>query len=324
MSGECYEDEAAARRDEARSWVIRLASGRITEQDGAAFRRWHAADPAHARAFSEAKRQWQVIGEAAAEFAARPTQPARDLSRQPARPSRRWVLGGAAAAACAGAVAMRPPFDLWSPVLDLSSDFHTGIGETRMVAVSDDVSVQLSTRSRLALQSDKSNDLRVALLGGEATIASQSRPITVSAGDGEARAAMGRFNLRNDDGEVRVTCLEGQTEVSCAGRRITLQPRQQARYDSRGVSAPTTIDPDDLTAWQRGMLVFRDQSLRDMVAEINRYRAGRIVLLNRSLGNKPVVVASFHIDRLNDVVAQIEALYGARARHLPGGVVLLS
>jgi ferric-dicitrate binding protein FerR (iron transport regulator) len=36
------------------------------------------------------------------------------------------------------------------------------------------------------------------------------------------------------------------------------------------------------------------------------------------------VVASFHLDRLDEVVAQIEALYGARARHLPGGIVLLS
>lgn len=324
MSDECYQDETAAVRDEARSWVVRISSGRLTVQDGVAFRRWHAANAAHARAFAEAKQHWQTVGQAAAALAA---EAAIKLDRGPRKPavlSRRWVLGAAAAAACAGVVAVRPPFDLWSPVLDLSSDFHTGIGETRTIAVSDNVSVQLSTRSRLALQSDRSDDLRIALLGGEATVASQLRPITVSAGMGEASATTGRFNLRNDDGVVRVTCLEGLTQVSCAGRQTTLQPRQQIRYDASGASSPTTIDADDLTAWQRGMLVFRDQSLRDMIAEINRYRSGKIVLLNQSLGSRPVVVASFHLDRLDEVVAQIEALYGARARHLPGGIVLLS
>jgi transmembrane sensor len=324
MSGECDHDEAVAGRDEARSWVIRLASGRLTAKDGAAFRRWHAASTAHAHAFAEAKQHWQTVGKAAAALAAETARQTERLPRKPAMPSRRWVLGMAAAAACAGVAAVRPPFDLWSPALDLSSDFHTGIGETRTIAVSDSVSVQLSTRSRLALQSDSSDDLRIALLGGEATIASKLRSITVSAGQGEAHAATGRFNLRNDDGVVRVTCLEGLTDVSCAGRQTTLQPRQQIRYDARGASSPTTIDADDLTAWQRGMLVFRDQSLRDMIAEINRYRSGKIVLLNQSLGSKPVVVASFHLDRLDEVVAQIEALYGARARHLPGGIVLLS
>ncbi len=59
-------DEA---RDQARSWVVRLASGRLTVGEAEALRRWHAADPAHAKAFAEAKAHWRLLGAAAQEFA---------------------------------------------------------------------------------------------------------------------------------------------------------------------------------------------------------------------------------------------------------------
>jgi transmembrane sensor len=86
----------------------------------------------------------------------------------------------------------------------------------------------------------------------------------------------------------------------------------------------TTADSDEITAWERGVLIFRNQSLGYVVDEVNRYRAGRIILLNQALGSRPVALASFHLDRLDEIIPQMEALYGARARYLPAGIVLLS
>ncbi len=312
--------------DDARSWVVRLASGKLTAEEGRAFRQWHAADPAHARAFVEAKRNWTVLGQATHEL----SREAAELSEKPApyrgRITRRAALaGGAAAAAAAVAIiAVRPPFGLWSPVLDLTADYHTGIGETRTIAMTDNVSVQLSTRSRLSLQSDGADGVRLALLGGEAAIASTARAVTVVAGAGEARTESGRFNLRNDDQTVRVTCLEGHVDVRCAGQQATLGVGQQIRYGVSSMSSITSADAEEITAWQRGVLVFRNRTLGYVVDEVNRYRAGKIILTSRALGNQPVTLASFHLDRLDEIVPQLETLYGARARRLPGGIVLLS
>jgi transmembrane sensor len=327
MSEDRFREETeSARRDEARSWVVRLASGRLTVEDAAALRRWHAADPAHARAFAEAKRHWKVLGEATRELG-RDTASSMDRPRRGAfAVSRRGMLGAAAIAAAAGigVIAIRPPFDLWSPLVDFSADYRTGIGEVRTIAIGDSATVQLSTRSRLSLQPDRSDGLHVALLAGEAAIAAGSRPVIVTAGDGETRAVSGAFNVRNDEGIVRATCLAGSLDVSCAGRKIVLHANQQIRYGARDVASPTLADPEEITAWQRGILVFHNQPLRFVIDEVNRYRPGKIVLLNRDLGNRPVAVASFHLDRLDEVISQMEALYGARARHLPAGIVLLS
>jgi transmembrane sensor len=318
---------ASPDRDDARSWVVRLASGKLTAEEGNAFRRWHAADPMHASAFAEAKRHWGLIGEAAQALsreAAAPTR--RHPMQEVAVTRRRLLLAGAAAATAAsvGIAAVRPPFDLWSPLVDLSADYHTGIGQIRTIAVAENVTVQLSTRSRLSLQSDSPDGLRVALLAGEAAIASASRPVAVQAGLGETRAVSGRFNLRIDDEIVRVTCLEGRIEVRCGSEEMTLRPNQQIRYSREALSSVTSADPEEITAWQRGVLVFRNQTLRYVVNEVNRYRQGRIVLVNQELGNRPVTLASFHLDRLDEIIPQMEALYGARARRLPGGIVLLS
>jgi transmembrane sensor len=306
---------------------VRLASGKLTAEEGNAFRRWHAADPTHASAFAEAKRHWGLIGEATQEL----SREAAALTRQSPKREvpvtrRRLLLAGAAAATAAGLgiVAVRPPFDLWSPLVDLTADYHTGIGQIQTIAVAENVTVQLSTRSRLSLQSDTADGLRVALLAGEAAITSASRPVTVLAGHGETCAVSGQFNLRNDDEIVRVTCLEGRIDVRCGSEEMTLRANQQIRYGREALSSITSADPEEITAWQRGVLVFRAQTLRYVVNEVNRYRQGRIVLVNQELGNRPVTLASFHLDRLDEIIPQMEALYGARARHLPGGIVLLS
>jgi transmembrane sensor len=311
-------------QEEAQAWVVRLASGKLTAEEASTFRQWYARHPEHAVAFAEAKQHWKAMGQAAQEFARTQAVTINRSQGQTALRSRRWVLGAGALAASAAVAAIRPPFELWSPVVDFSADYHTGVGEVQTIAMGEHATVQLSTRSRLALQSDQPSGLRIALLSGEAAIVSGSRPVTAVAGDGEVRAVSSRFNLRNDDGIVRVTCLTGKVDVSCENRELTLQANQQVRYAAQGVTSSTMVDPEEVTAWQRGVLVFRNRSLRYVVDEVNRYRAGKIMLLNRELASRPVALASFHLDRLDEIITQMEALYGAKARHLPGGIVLLS
>jgi transmembrane sensor len=327
MSGELLSDQRERTvLGEARDWVVRLASGKVTAEDAASFRRWHATSPAHARAFAEAKQHWRLMGEAAAQGLV----PQRGFNA-PRRAglggaiNRRWLLGAGVGAAAAGVVlTVRPPFDLWPPLFDFAADYRTGIGEKRTIAMREDVTVELSTRSRLSLQSDRPEGLRIRLLAGEAAIASSACPVVVLASNGEIRTASGRFNLRIDDGAVGVTCLEGAVDVACGNQERTLRANEQIRYAARGLSSVTIADPDEITAWQHGVLVFRNRSLGYVVDEINRYRPGRIILMNRALGGRPVALASFHLDRLDEVVPQIEALYGATARYLPGGIVLLT
>lgn len=313
-------------RREARSWVVLLASRRVTQSQAEAFRRWHDDNPAHARAFAEARLDWEIVGTAAEELAGEPGFAAGEgQSATTARVTRRWLVGGGLAAVSLGAgiALVRPPLGLWSPVVDFAADYRTGIGERRTIELAQDVSIELTTRSRMALGADRPDGLRATLLSGEASIAAGMHPVTITAGPGEVQATQGRFNLRNDDGAVQVTCLAGSVAVSCGGRTATLGPARQIAYGEHGLGKEEAVDPAVVTAWQRGMLVFHDQPLGRVVAEVNRYRPGRIILLEADLAARPVAVANFYLDRLDQVVPQIEALYGVRARYLPGGIVLL-
>ncbi|MFX8723624.1 hypothetical protein ABTM71_19355, partial [Acinetobacter baumannii] len=63
--------------------------------------------------------------------------------------------------------------------------------------------------------------------------------------------------------------------------------------------------------------------LSQVIDEINRYRSGKIILLNADLGRLPLD-ATFRLDRIEEAVPKIAHVFGARVRTLPGGVVLLS
>ena len=78
-----------------------------------------------------------------------------------------------------------------------------------------------------------------------------------------------------------------------------------------------------IEAWQQGLLVFDNQPLSLVIPEINRYRRGRIVLMNEDIGRLPLD-ATFRLDRIDEVVPKIAHLFNLKITALPGGVVLLS
>ena len=93
-------------------------------------------------------------------------------------------------------------------------------------------------------------------------------------------------------------------------------------YDSRGLGSISGIDPKIVTAWQQGLLIFRDVPLARVIDEVNRYRPGRIIVVDPRLGRREVV-ADFRLDRLDAVVEFVAQVMKAPVRSLPGGIVLL-
>ena len=73
--------------------------------------------------------------------------------------------------------------------------------------------------------------------------------------------------------------------------------------------AVTPVDAATISAWRRGLLIFRNQPLSQVIAEVNRYRPGRIVLTDTALSQRPVY-AVFHIDRINGVIADKDIAVG--------------
>lgn len=315
-------------RDEAQAWLAQLTSGTATAADADALNAWRARSPAHAHAFAEAALLWNVTGDATREAVARNPALAEMTAAPRARglvARRSFIGGGLLAASLAGAAVVRPPFGLWPAWSELAAEYRTGKGERRQVEVADRMSVQINTQTSIDLRPPADGAVQVELIAGEAAFARQdARPqdIVVRAGAGQARAQHATFNIRRDGDAVSVSCVQGDLLVSCGAANAVLRDGQQARYDADGLGQVVTIDPDVVTAWQRGLLIFRDEPLSRVIAEVNRYRAGQIVLLDGQLGRRRIV-ASFRLDRIDDVVGFVAEIVQARVRRLPGGIVLL-
>lgn len=307
---------------EAQDWLLRFAAGNANGADIEAFKQWAAVDPARADAFARACRVWDTIGPAAAGSAAW-----RDHARIAPRPhmARRAFIGGALAASTAAAayLAVRPPLGLWPSVSELAADYRTAIGEQRNIALPGGSSIEMNTRTSIALRTAQAGTERIELLSGEAAVtALGSHRVEVLAGDARAVAEGATFNIHLVGGAVSTTCIAGEVEVASAARAVRLRPQQQIIYAAGDLGAVTSIDPAAVTAWQAGVLVFHGTPLSEAVEEINRYRPGRIIVTNAALGRR-LFNARFLIANVDGVVGQIQQVFGATITNLPGGIVLL-
>ncbi|GGF32208.1 sigma factor regulator VreR [Aliidongia dinghuensis] len=317
---------------EAYGWVVRFISGEAGPDDIEALKAWSAQSPAHAAAFDEASKVWQ----AAAPLRRRQPAVAKpDTFRAVERsyPSgrshlgRRAFLGGALAASAAGAAAMavHPPLGLWPSWSEFAADYRTGIGERRQIVLAGHVSIDMNTRTSVALRPAGGEVGQVELIAGEAMISAlpkASGSFAVFAGDGRAIAADARFNIRRDGGSVCVTCMQGQVRVEAGPMALPLSAGQQVVYAGSDIGTAIQVDSAVVAAWQDGIVIFDATPVAQVIEEVNRYRPGRVILTSAALGRERFS-ARFRIASIDGVVGQLEQVFHARATTLPGGIVLL-
>jgi transmembrane sensor len=310
----------------ARGWVVRLRSGDVSQDDIAAVNRWRAESVAHRRAFAQANAQWQLLRQAANNVIAEVA-----VVRTPVRSplTRRAWIGGALAASVGGAIylAARPPLELWPSLAELRADYRTDVGEQRQIDVAENVSVELNTRTSVSAGVD-SDTRGLTLVGGEIVVttgrpAALQQPFVIAAGSGRIRATRAMFDLRRDGDDVAVVCLDGNVRIACGKDAVDVGRGQRVDYGPDGLGDVKPSDGHAVDAWRKGLLVFENQPLSQVIAEINRYRRGRIVLTGARIDQLPLD-ATFRLDRIDDIVPKLAHLFGLKVRALPGGVVFLS
>lgn len=263
-------------RDEALAWFVRMNSGDATAADEAAFQAWLAADAAH-------RREYEKLGGLWSELDALPDpRPAGGRSQRRGISRRRALLAGGAIAGLAAAV------PLSGVTTALAADFRTGTGERKTVTASDGTRIDLDAGTAIA-EDYTPTVRRLRLIEGRAAFSvadDPGRPFEVACAAGACRASTATFVMHRCLADVVVAVEKGSVSVATnAGGLVELLAGQRISYSAKGlgpVEAPT--DDADL-AWRRGKLVFRDRPLNDVVADLNRYRAGRIVIADGSLAS---------------------------------------
>jgi transmembrane sensor len=267
----------------ASDWFTRLQDPDVTQEETLEWHRWMSVDERHAEAFARIEEiwndSWELLGKRRGRVSAR----------------RGWAL-----AASLAAVAILTTLFVSRDVLPwlggTTQTVATLIGENRSLRLSDGSQVTLGGGSRLRVSmAAKSRDLR--LLQGEAFFVvakDPARPFAVDAGEVTVLAVGTQFNVRRGVDRVDVAVIEGQVMVMpdtpanpLAWLRSTPQPRspmrlaigQRTTIDAAGLhSTAPSPDADSATSWQAGQLVFRQEPLREVVANVNRYAPKPIVI----------------------------------------------
>jgi transmembrane sensor len=311
--------------DQAVEWLVRLQSGRATAADRADYRAWRSRNPAHEAAAREAEAIWHELprtrhatehaaGHASLHGAAAVEDAKRGVTR-------RAVLVGAVAASAALAIGSAP----LGPVSRLFADLSTGVGERRQVRLPDDSVAFLNTATALSVRYSET-ERRVVLHAGEARFEIQSdprHPFVVAAGSGEAHAIGTVFDVRRDGADVSVTVVDGTVEVRVvdnpAGQAgsVRVSAGQQASYGQDGqLTAPQPIDVAAATAWFRGKLIFNRRPLGEVVAELERYRPGRVVVADSRL-RQLEVTGVFDLDDTDGLLRAVEQSLHVQVIRLP-------
>jgi transmembrane sensor len=271
-----------ARREEAALWRTRLEEEphlALTPE----YLDW-SADPANRALSDRADEAWDVVGE----LSATPEMIAlRHAALADARKSaaRRWSprLPRMAAGIAAGVVLAATAAGAW---LLSPTTYRTDIGERRVVTLQDGSRISLDAASVVRVRYTD-GERKLELVRGQARFdvaRDLGRPFVVDAGDRTISATKGAFNIDRAAQKVCVTLLDGAAVIrpdpGLFRRATPEKPRllaagQQLTLGSRGEQL-ASADTREVTAWERGELVFTNEPLADAVARVNRYSVRHI------------------------------------------------
>lgn len=294
--------------DEAIEWLVRLSSGRASDADHSAFVLWRQQSTDHEYAAQEAEALWQGIGIAGKQV--------RRAERK-ATITRRAMMGGTMM--LAGGVVLERTGLIGS---HLFADHVTGIGQQKTIELADGSSAFLNADTALSVDYRRESRL-LQLFRGQATFRvarDAARPFIVEAGGGRTQAIGTAFDVRYQSRDVVVTVLSGVVNVSTDAAPLDMvraEVDQSVHYTPSGrPSAPEAVDAYMETAWQRGKLIFNRRKLGDVVAEIERYRSGTIVITSEEL-RELEVTGAFDLNEPEAMLDTIENTLPVRITRLP-------
>lgn len=249
-------------------WVVRLSSPDATDADRAAFEVWRAADPAHADAYA-ALETWRGT-----------------MGRVP-DPRQRRLTSPKGLAALAVALGLSAAAIHEEGLIDrLRADDWTGVGGIKAFVLADGSRIDLNTDTAVALHFT-SDERGVALLRGEAVfdvVPDRNRPFVVRGSGLSVRAVGTRFFVRVTGDPEAVGVAEGRVVAETRAGRTTIGAGEVVRREADDRLAVRQADVDRATAWRDGKMVVSGQPLATILADLDRYRHGRILLLDAALG----------------------------------------
>jgi transmembrane sensor len=330
------DNTADARTDAAVDWLMRRAAGKLSDAEAQAFEVWLAESLDNRKAYEEIDWIWSAAAAAEGQprIEARRSWVLRSVER--AQPARRAIAAALVAAVVGfGALGVHT---LSGPKPLATQSFRTAVGQQATVTLPDGSVVTLNTDTVVRTRAGADRRL-VYLDKGQAffKVAKDSRhPFVVTAAGRTVTALGTAFDVRVEGGALKVVLVEGKVRVESVKTapaapasaqtppRAAREPVQQATEMSAGSQLVAVSDADwrltrtDVAremSWLDRQIVFDDETLGDIVDEMNRYSTKKMVIDDPVLARRRLS----GIYTVGDLAAFSEALKGYRVAELKEG-----
>ena len=139
----------------------------------------------------------------------------------------------------------------------------------------------------------------------------------VEAEQGRARVLGTQFEVRLQPQGAQVTVLSGRVGVTAqaGAEQQVLGAGQQVAYHAGRAEPLHAVDSEAQLAWRQGWLNYARAPLADVIADLQRYYPGRIILLNDELAARRIS-GSFPSKDPRAVLASLQGVLGFEQHEL--------
>ena len=163
------------------------------------------------------------------------------------------------------------------------ADYHCNAGQQQQITLVDGSKILLNTESALSVDFSEHQRL-ITLHQGEGyfkVAADSSRPFVVKTAAGQVQALGTAFDVKQLEQEASVTVFEHAVKITTANgkQKNKLLESEQIIFTQDDFKAVNLANLQRAAAWHQQIMVFQDKPLAEVVAELNRYRPGKIIII---------------------------------------------
>ena len=193
-------------------------------------------------------------------------------------------------------------------------EFHTADNQIEHISLSDGSEMWVNENSSVSYFSSK-DDQRSVLLDGEAyfeVAPNKAKPFTVNSGEAEITVIGTAFNVRGIKGTkaIEVEVKSGIVEVGAGSEKIQLKKGESVIVEAGKLNKKTG---NNIGGWRTKEFNFNNQSVADILEEIQREYDVKVVFRNRDL-EKCTFTTNFQNESIENVLTVISTGLGCELK----------
>jgi len=313
---------AETTQDQAIAWALRLQGETMSIEDGLEFDAWLEASPANPEALAQILSVLETYKAAGPDVLEGLKQSEQVAARRLAKG--RWSFG-AGLGVLAAATALAFVVISQGSLIAQTSNFATKNGEHRSVKLADGSTIDMNSETGIAVRLAP-HERHVTMGQGEAIFDvahDQARPFEIEAGGHIVHVLGTQFDVRNRPDGFSVIVSRGVVQVRGNGPTVILHKGERLDFAPGEASKVSTTNPADALGWRTGHLIFRDQPLSRVVADLNRQFPEQIRIDDERLAQEKIS-GVLVLDNQNLVLERLALMLPLKTVRSDQGVVLQS